>query len=62
MIVILGFVESHIDSVLLMLFFQGIVVAWSKRININNTSMREDLVIDKGREALATKAEPDMAS
>lgn len=62
MIVVLGFVESHIDSVFLMLFFQGIVVAWSKRININNTSMRKDLVIDKGREAFATKAEPDMAS
>ena len=60
--VILRLVKAHINCVLLVFLLESIVVTRGKRIDIDNATVSEDLVVDERREALAAESEPDMAA
>lgn len=46
MVVSLRFVKADINSLLLMFFLELVVVSGSEGVDINNTSVSEDLVVD----------------
>lgn len=61
MIIILRFVVANVDSLFARFLFHLHVVSWSERINVYNTSMTKDLIIDQGRELASSESEPDVA-
>mmetsp|Transcript_15748 Transcript_15748/g.24228 ORF Transcript_15748/g.24228 Transcript_15748/m.24228 type:complete len:511 (-) Transcript_15748:12-1544(-) len=58
MVIILFFVKMNVDGVLLLLHLHLVVVARSERVDINNCSVHENLVVDQRRELQASQAEP----
>ena len=59
--VLLRLVVLNVDAFLLLVRFDGHVVAGSKGIDVDHRAVHEDLVVDKRRELHASESEPDVA-
>lgn len=55
-------IESYINRLLSHFFLQSHIVTRSKGININNTSMTKDFVVNQRRKLGATQPKSDMAT
>lgn len=60
MLVIFGLIELNVDCSFSLLFLHLIVVTWSKGIDVNNSSMNEDFIIDKGWELETTQSKSNV--
>jgi hypothetical protein len=61
MVVILRFIVVDIDSLFSSFFLHLHVVTRSKRVDVHDTSMTKDFVVDQRREFDTAKSEPHMA-
>ena len=62
MVIILWLVVLDINLLLSRFLFDSIIVTWRECIDINDSTVSEDLIVDQRREALSTKSEPNMTS
>jgi hypothetical protein len=61
MVIKFRLVVVNVNSLFACFLFHLHIVTWSKRIDVYNTSMTEDLIVDEGRELAASKSEPNVA-
>lgn len=62
MVVLLRLVKANINALLLCVLLQLVVVAWCEGVDVDYSTVRENLVVDQGWETIATKSESDMAA
>lgn len=55
------FVEHDIDSIFAGFFFDFDVVSWGESVDVDDTAVGEDFIIDERREFRATETESDVA-
>lgn len=62
MLIVLGLIKRDVDGILAGFLLHGVVVTWREGVDINYATVRKDLIVNKRREALTTKTEPDVAA
>jgi len=61
-IVILWLIKTDVYSVFLIFLLQCVVVSWCKCVDVNDSSMGKDFVVDQRRKAFSTQSKPDVAA
>ena len=62
MIVVFRSIKRDVDCVLPLIFLHGVVVTRRKRIDVDDTSMREDLVVDQRWESITSETEANVTA